>query len=180
MFTRRGGSGRDEGWGRLRRPRSGGERNAPPQGDASVPTPPSPTPAPTSKCRPSLHSHPHIQMRPIIIAKHGITPVEFQISVDIACQPEQDFRTGWKVQGIVPVVERAGASYAEEPGTAIVVDSVGQKLVARQRVVVVGVVDLEIAGTQRHAVERGCRVSVGIGIKVFDVFAGQLGLCPNP
>jgi len=30
VFTRRGGSGRDEGWGRLRRPRSGGEKRPTP------------------------------------------------------------------------------------------------------------------------------------------------------
>src|SRR5712691_3100157 len=78
-----------------------------------------------------VRSHPHIHMRAIIITEHGVAPVEFQIAVDIACQPEHHSRTGWKAQGIVPVIERAGASYAEEPGSTIVVDSVGQKLVTR-------------------------------------------------
>ena len=48
-MTRRGGRGEDGWWGRLRRPRPDGMRTASPQGDASVPTPHHPTPAPTGK-----------------------------------------------------------------------------------------------------------------------------------
>src|SRR5438034_4705217 len=48
--SRRGGGGREEGWGRLRRPAScsPAASHLPPMGDASVPTPLLTSPAPTN------------------------------------------------------------------------------------------------------------------------------------
>src|SRR5712692_10330036 len=53
-MTRRGGSGVDGWWGRLRRPGVGRFSCHLDEGDASVPTPPNPTPTPTRKRHLSL------------------------------------------------------------------------------------------------------------------------------
>src|SRR5579885_498279 len=115
-----------------------------------------------------------------IVAIDRVAFVVAQGAVAASGQPEQDLGTGGQVQVVAPVVEAAGTDNAKEPGPAIIVNGVGGKLIAGKRVIIVDVVDLQIAGTQGHTVERGLRVSIGVVIEVMNRLASKRGLRPHP
>ncbi len=78
------------------------------------------------------------------------------------------------------MVEGVGAGDAVEPGAIVVGDGVGHDLAARERVVVVRVVHLQITGAHGHAIERGGGVGVGIGVEISYFFTRQHRLRPDP
>jgi hypothetical protein len=84
------------------------------------------------------------------------------------------------VKFIVPVVQARGTSGSQEPGAAVDIDGIGSQLIAGERVIIVYGIGLKIAGAKGHTVERGVRVSVGIGSKAGDSFAGKHSLGPDP
>ena len=73
--------------------------------------------------------------------------MEAQMTVCVR-QPDEHLCAGWQVERIAPVLEAARASYPKHPGTAIIIDRIGQELITRKRIRVVYRIDLEIAGAQ--------------------------------
>src|SRR2546430_7785590 len=97
-----------------------------------------------------MYSHPHIHMCCIVITENRIAAVKTQITICITRQPEQHACACGHMERVLPVIEGVRTRYTEKPGPAIIVDRIGHELVTRKRVIVMCVIDLEIARAHGH------------------------------
>src|SRR5579875_1773566 len=102
----------------------------------------------------------YVQALGLVIAVERIAGVINQIAIAIFCEPEQYLSSLRQMQMVIPVIQAARAGDCVEPGSAIIVNSIGCKLITGKRVVIMGVIDLKVTDRERCAIERGCGIRV--------------------
>src|SRR5579885_1356927 len=80
----------------------------------------------------------------------------------------------------MPVVDPAWTGNAENPGPTIDINRVRCKAATRERIVIMGIIHLDIACAHGCAIEWGMWIGVGIGIKATNDFTRIRRLRPDP